>query len=155
MNWWSSIIRSALNYGAAERCARFFTLRVKCKAAKKCMEDSGFLLTSNALDQVLDSRQSYSVCVLHSPFWTIIIMSNFLIFNYLVHSFFSLFLISSLLSVFKKLMLIHFHTDTHTSIIVTWQFCILFSYLFLGILLAYFLHSQLYPTAQGRTVFLR
>lgn len=150
MNWRSSVIRLGLSYRAAERCARFLTLSVQCQAAKKYVEASGFLQISKASDQVLDSVQSYFGFVSHSSFWTIIITSNFLIINYLVNSFFSLFVINSLLPMFRKFLLIHFHRSLYTSIIATWKFCILFPFLFLGMLLTCFPHSQLYFTAQGQ-----
>lgn len=152
MNWWNSIISLGLSNGATERCARFLPLRVQYKAAKKCVEASGFLLTSKALDQVLDSIQSYFVFVSHSSFWTIIITSIFLIIKYLANSFSSLFIINSLLPVFRKLLLIHFHRDVYISIIATWKFCILFPFLFLGMLLTYFTHSQLFYSPRSNSV---
>lgn len=122
------------------------------QGCQKYVEASGFLLTSKALDQVLDSIQSYFVFVSHSSFWTIIITSNFLIIKYLVDSFPSLFIINSLLPMFRKLLLIHFHTDIYISIIFTWKFCILFPFLFFGMLLTYFLHSQLFYSPRSNPV---
>lgn len=70
-----------------ERCARFLPQRVQYEAAKKRVEASGFLLTSKALDQILDSIQSYFVFVSHFSLWKIIITSNFLIIKYLINYF--------------------------------------------------------------------